>query len=424
MPAAPRDRASGIPYFLQISFGDATLNVRADQIDSLLINLDIHELLPSFRLKMPDTASFLSTAFPMGTRMKACTIQLGRGSLIEDTTRFDFDVYRRFPSSDNVFDIEGLLESGNLFAPDLIRSFSGSISASLGDLATDKTYGIGVDGVEISPSLLYDKTLIQPGWNNATFLDYLKRNLIGKIDESGFYCFIKCVGQKKIFVFKALNDFNTTPYKYAFINSTNHVVAETATGQGKKKELLNPIMEYKVFDNVKLLTAYGGGTQNYTYFDYENSSFSSGSVGLADLPPSLSDRYLISDDAQDVKNIAVDDTGRGNAFTLDFKSRALNLFSKKIYNLSRIKIMTLGLEDIYPGDKVKLLFFFGERVNIDSSNQFQGFWLVERVTHICSTNFFTELTLKRCGIDETVIFQEFKEYGLAKAADFGAVVTS
>ena len=407
MGVKPRKRASGTAYFLQVAFGGEVLPIDPAHLRGMTINMDLNEFLPSFRFKIEDSGSALSTALPIGSLTSSIAIQLGRDNGIEDTTKFEFDVYRRFPSSSNIFDIEGLLKSGKLFAPNIIKGYPGSIYESLESIASD----LGADEVEISASLKYEKCLVQPNWTNKIFLEYLKNNLIGKTNESGFYCFIKCVNQKKVFVFKSLNDFITAPYKYSFTDSKTNLVSQPLSG---KDELLNPIINYKVFDNIKLLTASGSRVQNFTYFDFDNSELVSDSVGLSDLSMALTHRYMVSDDATDIDNVSIDNNGRGSSSTSDFKSKALNRFSKKINNLSRIMITTLGLEDIYPGDTVRLLFMYGDAGRADFVSQFQGFWLVERITHICGTNFYTQLTLMRCGIDESPIFDDLGVTGLAK----------
>lgn len=415
MGAKPRKRASGKAYFLEASFGGEVLPIDPTQLRGVIINMDINEFLPSLKFRIDDSGSILSIVLPVGTFTSSFILQLGRDTGIEDTTKFEFDVYRRFPSSLNIFDIEGLLKIKKYFAPNIVKGYPGSIYDSLESIAFD----LGVDEVEISASLKYEKCLIQPNWTNKTFLSYLKNNLIGKTNESGFYCFIKCVNQKKVFVFKSLNDFITTPYKYSFTDSKTNTVSKPLQGKGEE-ELLNPIISYKVFDNIKLLTASGSRVQNFAYFDFENSEMVIDSVGLTDLSMALTHRYMVTDDVNDTDNVSIDDNGRGNCFTQDFKSKALNHFSKKINNLSRIVIMTLGIEDIYPGDTVRLLFLYGNIGRPDFISQFQGFWLVERITHICGTNFYTQLTLMRCGIDESPIYDDLGITGLAKTETPGS----
>ena len=114
-----------------------------------------------------------------------------------------------------------------------------------------------------------------------------------------------------------------------------------------------------------------------------------------------------------VPSIAGTDDSEDWNFTDDYRGRASNIFHNKMTNMLEISVSTWGTVDIFPGDILVLMFFGTVVENQYLMHQYQGYWMVKRVEHICSFNFFTKLTLIRSGIDTTM------PTTLISAKDFG-----
>lgn len=392
-------------YYLDVKFGtgsDTSSNATRlsgdfNPIDELYIVQDINRFLPTFRLKIQDIGGYFANLRPYDKKQNKVRISFSRDGKPESASVFDFDIYRRFPTSDFVYDIAGMLQVNNFFKPNKIRGFTGLVKDNLSDIAVSE---LEIDEVDISPSLNFDKDIIQPNWSNAELLRYLKNNLIGSGDESAYFCFVTCRkasgGSDSVFVFKSLRDLCSQKAKYTFSD------APVASQDGFKDRVYYPILDFKVYDNYKMLETYGCKSVDYYYFDYDTSTYMLKSIDVKGNLNPLDDYYSLTqyfsinqDSTNDNSGVLV--TGRSNDFTQDFKGKTKNRFFKRINNLSKFWITTWGLEDIVPGDIVRLQFF---REPTDMlSHQYHGFWLVERVIHMLGQTFGTRLLLTRNGIN-------------------------
>jgi len=384
-------------YYLDIKFGtsvDSSENSTRlfgyiNPIDSLYIIQDINRFLPTFHLVFQDINGYYSSLKPYDKQQSKIQIAFNRNELSEGATIFDFDIYRRFPSSDSVYDVEGALQIKDFSKPSKTRGFSGSVKTTLSTIANE----MGINEFEISPSLDISKNVVQPYCSNSELLDYLKNNLIGKQQEAPYFCYITCKktnqGMKKVFVFRSLGEFYKERVKYTFTD------APVATYNEKAKEVYYPILDFKAFDNYKLLETSGCQQTSYGYFDYDNDEYVSDSLDLTDYF-SLTEYFSIDQDGS-MDSINMIDTGRNNNFTSDFKGVNKGMFFRKINDLSKIWITSFGLEDIYPGDIVRLPFF--ENLLNIVSHQYHGFWMVERVVHMLGKSFGTRLLLTRNGVN-------------------------
>ncbi len=392
------------PYHLSLIWSGETLPFNLLQVKQAHITLDINKLLPSFKINLQDSEHVLSEMIPFDNKFSRVLIVLNRNTRLEEPTSFNFETYRRFPDSTDVYPFEGLLQVSNLFAPSRMRAFTGTIQNTLETIASELKIDTITMDTNISPGLEYNKTIVQPNWTNGELIQYLKKHAIGKGGEGGFYCFIKCVKQKMVFVFRTIKELYNQQVKYTFVNSPNPDV-DSATG-----DILHPMTGYKVFDNFKILGIHGCKQIDYNYFNYNataddvtpyiaDSLKIQGNDNEADDYFSLTDYYSIDTEDKAEDNVSISDNGRGNSFTSDFKGRAKNYLHRRANNLSKISITTWGLEDAYPGDIVNLRFLKDIVPDKALSYSYFGLWMIEKVTHICGTDFFTQLLLTRNGIN-------------------------
>jgi hypothetical protein len=392
------------PAFLRLEFsredvskkGDA-IDIEPQQIEEFTVTLDINRFLPSFRLKMQDSAGFFTHLVPFDRNLSRLHVQFANSTALglENTTDFSFDVYRRYPRSDMIYDIEGMLVIDEMFSPTKTRGFSGLISESLEEISAE----LGCTASEISSSLGYSKNLMQPGWSNARFLNYLKSNIRGNSYEAAFYCFVKCVQTDKVFVFRSVKDFVLQTPKYTFCLAAS-IFEDRTSGK-----VYYPILEYRIIDNYKLIGLLGGRRQEYIYFDYTlgvpryNRFDIDGNANALQDYYSFTNYHLI-DTADDVKdNMIMYETGRSSDFSSDFSGRALNSFHRNVTDLVKIWIDTAGIQDVYPGDVVSIEFLEHELVSEKFGFQHQGFWMVEKVVHLMGKGYITRLLLTRNGSD-------------------------
>lgn len=371
------------------------INVEPQNIKEFTITLDINKILPEFHLIINDSTGLFTHVIPFDHNLSKFHVQLGRitKGTIEDTTLFSFDVYRRKPNSDMLYDINGLLQAKDLFSPGHNRALTGNVKESLEALGT----ALGAKTSEVSVSLDFTKTILQPGWSNKKLLNWLQENLLGKANEANFYCFMKCVGLDPVFVFKHVKDFWQAKPKYNFALSSE-IVKDTVSG-----EVYWPVMQYRLFENYKAIGVKGCRRRECGYFDYDTSSFKMESYEIdGNTDPQLDYNSFteyhqidIEDDAD--ANIANFHTGRNNGFTTNFRGKTLNEFHKDITNLSKLWIDVIGVDDIYPGDIVNVLYLEQQPPLGKIGYQHQGFWMVERVVHIISGEFITRLLLTRNG---------------------------
>lgn len=373
------------------------INVDPQNIKELTITLDINRFLPEFHLTMDDSAGLFTHIIPFDHNLSKFHIQLGRVTkgTIEDTTLFSFDVYRRSPNSDLRYDANGLLQAKDLFSPGHNRALTGNVKESIEAIGT----AMGAKTNEVSVSLDYDKTILQPGWSNAKLLKWLKINLLGKTNEANFYCFMKCVEIDSVFVFKNVKDFWQAKPKYRY-TLTSEAVKDNASG-----EIYWPVMQYMLYENYKAIGIKGCRRQQRGYFDYITSSYKVDSYEIdGNTDPSIdynsfTEYHQIDIEDDPDANMSIRNSGRSNGFTTNFRGKTLNDFHRNITNLSKIWIDVIGVDDVYPGDIVDILYLEHAPPIGKIGYQHQGFWMVERVVHVISGEFITRLLLTRNGSD-------------------------
>lgn len=387
------------PFFLQLEFKKNRdsiaidpLNIEPQHIKEFTITLDINRLLPAFRIKMDDANGIMTHILPFDHNQSKFHVQLAHlQTKLDETTLFSFDVYRRFPDSNFIYDIEGLLSVKNLFSPGRTRAFSGTIKSTIEALGSE----LGMDEVEVSAGLDYKKTILQPGWSNAKLINYLKKNVIGNAKEANFYCFVKCVNKKNVLVFKSVKDFSSNIVKRRF------TFTPTRVSDNKSGEEYWPILQYRMFDNYKLLGVVGTRRQESGYYDYNKSQFVTQAFDIDNNSDELFDYHSFCKyhaiDADDMPedNLGLGNLGRNNRLTQDFIGRTLNTFHQRITDLSKLWIDIIGAEDMYPGDIVDVYHLEPGKL----PPQYRGYWMVERVVHVIGNAFITRLLLTRNGYE-------------------------
>ena len=369
-------------YTLDIKIGDTIVPVAPSMIEELTITQDIDRLLPVLKMRLKDSTGNLGEIIPYDKELNSVAVKISRSAVPDNLNEFNFKVERRKATFERMYDIEGVLDVDELISPYRKRALIGNIKTNLENLADTE---LGVSESEISASLNYEKTLIQPNWNNITFLRWLKFNLIGTNDEACFYCFIKNIRGIRVLVFKDISELHATPIRYKLIVGHKHY------------EDYVPVVDYKIFDNSQIVTDFGALNQSYSYYDYSSGEIVNSSVDISDCP-SLSELFLVDKDNTN-ESVNMSKLGRSNSFTPNFKGKIRNDYFDRLTNLIQMWASTWGLENISPGDIVKVVFSEA----LDRANLFiyehSGYWMVKRVVHIIGQSFMTNLLLTRCGID-------------------------
>jgi len=374
-------------YHLIVKFGDNVVPLSTSVLRELTIIQDFNKLLPEFRLRIDDNSGALTHVAPFDRNMSSVYIEMALDYTTDDKNAFNFLVYIREPGAVQStptaeYDVSGMLDVTGLFAPDRSRGMAGSIKTTLENIGKLE---IGVDSTEVSASLDYPKNLLQPTWTNAQLFNQLKEYLIGVHGEYGYKCFVKNYKYKKIFTFKSLTEMMVDEISYKFILNDTKIQDQY------------PIFEYYIFDNYKLYGIFGARAQDASYFDYNNSTYIRYSESVQDYY-SLSDFYMI-DKSDSTENNEINDTGRSNDFTVDFKGKVRSRYGTRLVNLVQMWITTQGLPNAVPGQTVQLFFPHGAASDNLYSYQYSGFWLVERVVHNLGDTFLTKLLLTRHGLD-------------------------
>ena len=371
-------------YIVKLAFGGEDVAIDTQNIKEFTIVSDMNKMLPEFRIQLHDAGGILTHLVPFDKGMSTITIQISDSLKNTLYTAYNFTVYRRQPEgifgASSVYDIRGLLEINGLFAPSHSRGFTGTVTSTLTQVAEE----MGVDETDISPSLNYVKTIIQPNWSNMTFLNYLSRNLSGKSSEGGYNIFIRVRDGKSSFVCRTHQELAKNPIRINMAVNDNPV------------EDHFPVMDYFIMDNYKLFGVFGAKKQYYSYFDYNNSEFKEEELDATDFF-SLSDYFLIDGDDTEVSGVL--ENGTNNEFTTDFVGRMKASYYRRLNSLSKIWVLTWGQPNICQGDIAKLLFMQGKASGNLQAFQYSGYWMIERVVQSFTDTFRTRLLLTRCGVD-------------------------
>lgn len=373
-------------YILDLRIGGIVVPVVPSMIEELTITQDCDRMLPVLKMKLKDSTGSPGEIIPYDKELNSVDIRISRGTSPDNLNEFNFRVKRRKATFERMYDIEGVLDVDGLISPYRKRALTGLVEDSLESLAITE---LGISETEISASLNYEKTLLQPNWNNLAFLRWLRYNLIGRNDESCFYCFIKNIRGIKVFVFKDISELSAAPVQHKLVVGYKYY------------EDFTPVVDYRIFDNSQLIADFGALSQSYSYYDYDSGEVVHPSISILDYP-SLSELFLVDKDNVNESVTKKLYLGRSNSFTADFKGRMRNDYFDRLTGLIQMWVSTWGLENISPGDVVKVIFSEA----LDRAKLFvyehSGYWMVKRVVHIIGSSFMTNLLLVRAGIDTTL----------------------
>ncbi len=376
-------------YILRLKFGDLEASIDPHSLREFSVIQDINSFLPTFTLKTVDRQGLLTHVVPFDRRVSKMFVQFGNHETIEkgqEHNYFNFIVYRRFPDSDGLFHVEGLLDVDGLFYPKRQVGRAGTIQSILQSIATDE---LRIKNVDISSSLNVSFTTAQGNWSNAEFLSYLKEWSTGINEEGCYFNFIRVRRGKVEFVFRSLKDFVTLEpvNNFAFFR--------------EKVEDFYPIHEYRMIDTFTSFHVGGYDRQPYAYYDYFNGKFVTEELSVQDYL-SLTERFLIDGNraADDIAQIS--DIGRNSDYDKTRIGYVKNKYHKALTALSKMWITTGGMQNICPGDIV-LIAFPGPTVDGKVLDyQYSGFWMVERIVHSFGSSYISKLLLTRNGVDSTI----------------------
>lgn len=368
-------------YLLDMKFGGIEMPISPQMVQSVSVTMDVDRILPTFRIVMKDATGILGEIAPYDKTLNSIELKFARSDNPEKFNTFKLSVKRRKPDSDRVYTVEGVLDVPNLLTTVYKRALTGNVRATIESIASDDLQIAS----EVGASLDYEKTILQPRWTIAKLLNYLSDNLIGNGGEVGYHCFVKNVGGVQTLVMKSLDEILSSAQKFGFIVAP------------KPYKDLYPVVDYRVYDNSQLLVDLGAKTQDYGYFDYTTGAFVESSIDV-DGCPALSERTLIDDDNSN-NSVFISGLGRNNDFTADFAGRVSSNYYKRVNSFVNVWISTWGIEDISPGDIVKLLFSEALARGRMFMYHLSGYWMVSRVVQVLGPSYMTNLLLTRNGID-------------------------
>lgn len=373
-------------YTLNVLIGGNRVEVPIQMIREFTIAQDIDRIAPTFKWSVTDATQLLTNVIPFAKSSNEMVVEFSRTDNLSSLNTMSFLVKRRnaqFP--EEAYTVEGLLNTPLLLTTRKCRSFSGSIKQTIESIAHDD---LEIEETEVGSSLDTPKNLLQPNWTDAKFFQYLKENLSGRNNESGYMCFIKVSQGIPTLVFKSLDELMLAPVKYKFI-----------VGRQSYQDHY-PVSDYSIFDDSGLVSDLNSLSQKYGFFNFETGSWTEDSINISDCP-ALPEFHLVDKD-KDTDSCLFTRTGRSNDFTKDFKGKVRNNFYLKATNLISMWISTWGLENIAPGDVVQVLFSDSFLQGNIFVYQHSGLWLVKRVVHLFGQSFMTNILLTRSGIDTDI----------------------
>jgi len=391
-------------YHLRLTFNNGKLVVELNPqaIHIFEITQEINNLLPTVILEVEEPNGEIGMLLPFDNKLANMQVEFCGAKNINDSeeyNQFNFVITKKITISDGRLRLEGELSIHGLFSPKHSRGFpiSGTtditIKKYIEKIATTEIsiFSNTEDrsnkyiNAEVSSYLEYEKTLIQPRWTNAQFLKYLRDNIIGTVDEAGFFCFVCVKNRKTTLVFKSARDFYDEPISQRFV-----VYDEIRKGSF-------PVYKFLSYDY------FNGGNkelkskQEYSYYNYNDTEYVDAYVDYTTYH-SLS-KHILIDKNEDTNSNDIDNLGRSNDFTSDFLGKIKGAYTKKLLGLSRFWITTDGLQNITPGKLVYIHFPAKVMQEEAIVITYSGYWMIEKVVHAFRDVYLTRLLLTRPGID-------------------------
>jgi hypothetical protein len=372
-------------HYVALYYGDVEVPIQPQMMEEASLTLDVSRLLPTFKFVLKDATGILAEILPFDRNMSRMRLEFARSKSVNDLNIFRLAVKRRKPDFDKSYEVEGVLDVNDLLTSVKTRAMVGNIKDNLTVMASEE---LGIKDVEIGASLDYDKTILQPTWTNGKLLNYLSSHLVGANGELCYYCFIKNVRGKQVLVIKSLNEILSTNPKYKFMIGP------------QPYEDYYPVSEYKIYDNSGLISDFGAQRQDFGYFDYETGQYIVDSVDIDDCP-SVAGNVLVDFD-NDSSGSFVTGLGRSNDYTADFHDRCGGNYFRGVNNFINMWISTWGLENVSPGDIVRVMFSESMIRGKLFMYQHSGNWMVQRVVHTLGLSYMTHLLLTRSGVETDI----------------------
>jgi hypothetical protein len=376
-------------YALRFKFGDVEASIDPQAFREFTITQDINSFLPSFTIKTVDRQGLLTHIIPFDRRVSKMFVQFGKYEDIQNLDQhnyFEFIAYRKYPDSDGMFKIQGLLNIDGLFYPKRTKGRSGTIQSILQDISQNE---LRIKNTDISPSLDVSYTITQGNWSNAQLLSYLRDWTTGINQEGCYFCFVRVRRGKLEFVFRSLSDFiGLEPINtFAFFR--------------EKIEDVYPIYGYKMIDTFTSFDIGGYSTQPYAYFDYYQGKFVQEELSALDYY-SLTEKFLIDTNRSSEDFSQMSDIGRNIEYDRTRVGHVKNRYYKSLTALSKMWITTGGMQNICPGDIIVVSFPGPSMEGKVMDFQYSGFWMVERIVHSFGSSYISKILLTRNGVDSTI----------------------
>lgn len=368
-------------FFIDLKCGGYPVTLVPALVTKFVITQEMGRLLPTFAASFADSGGVYTHQTPSDQSISQWSVDIGL-QLDNYLNSFAFDVYRRAAEgevvSSSMYNLSGIATvKGNALCCDYNRSFSGTVASTLMRLARE----VGADKFDISPSLMYPLSIVQPGWTTPRLLSYLQKHLTGSGGQVGYVCFMKHLRRNRVFVFKTYEELFAQPAVQTYYCG-NVGSADTVR-----------LYSYGIKEN-PLLSKLAPSAQRYTYFDWESGAYVE--TTLAFRGKSLSDN-LGYDSSEELGNV-LNAQGRTNALDQKFLGTVGTQHYKRAYNLVSMWVTVPGNPSLCPGDCVKLVF--GANQSDLFQTQYSGFWLVEKVAHNFGNRYVTYMRLTRNGYDQ------------------------
>ncbi len=363
----------GNTYYFNLKIGETQIGISPANLNSCNIITDMKRFLPYYQLSLRDEMGLLTHQMPTDSRFDKIKLSLDP----QDYVDIQFRVKREAPVGESgnqaVYETEGLLDIRNLFSPSITRGFG---TKSIGEIVQQIAIEIGCDGSEVGQSAFGLKAITyQPNWSNAKFLNYLK-------DKGGYYCFILFRKNRKILVFKNIDEMTIA-------NNFKEYIYTEATDDPRLPTARN----LKIYNNAGVLREEGIYQSNYSYYDYKSGKYVFANTDIDNMKMvSLSEYYAITPEDKGLS--FVDNIGGSEQFNVAFKKQQQH--KQKINDLIKVWVDIDGDVTMEPGKIIKLKFLFGVGTDL-FSYQHSGYWLVERVIQSYGAIHITRLLLTRPG---------------------------
>lgn len=256
----------------------------------------------------------------------------------------------------------------------------------------------GYDEIEVSPSRDTKETVIQPYWNNLTFLKWLQERSVPESFDDHYEFGCDITGK---FFFKSVSNMIEEQMEDVSSESITSFKMQSKTSNS----LSDTESEFTYFSDFKSSEFYidsiinGSGGTTSMYYDWDEGEFISQSNKLSE-----SNSYLLSD----VSAIHEDHEETNMRV---FNGRNMNANNKGNYILSSVALSTSqfgitieGDHEIHIGQVVEVLIEPDNSIHkTPMALLYSGFYIVASVTHIIAleqdNKFVTMLDLARQGYD-------------------------